>query len=351
MSAALRMSPANDPRSEIIHVLNNKTGDFIESRAPDFLVGMQGRKFRIALPLDPLRRSVSAFRAPRRLLRTDKANALFVEDAKAVVILYLGNMYRWSPEMASPVRTGTLRQSRNALHQGVAILNETDIFFGEYCANPGRTSVPVWGSRDAGRSWNVVHEFPAGSIMHIHGVYADPFSDALWIPTGDFKNECYLYRADRDFKNVERFGDGTQVWRTVALLFERERISWVMDTQLERSRLVHMDRATGALEQGREFPGPGWYVKTLEDGVSLLQTTCEPGAGVATTYAHLYASRDNDTWSEIARFEKDGLPMPYFKFGALGFADGPQSSQRFALFGEALRGFDGRASICSLEWN
>jgi hypothetical protein len=41
--------------------------------------------------------------------------------------------------------------------------------------------------------------------------------------------------------------------------------------------------------------------------------------------------------------------MRYFKFGVLAFADGPQSSKEFVLFGEALKGLDGRSLIVGLE--
>ena len=348
--AALVMEAANRPGSEIIHVLDNDSGNYIESRAPDFYIRMDGKDYHLRLPLDVPRRLTAHWRMARRLLRTDKANAVFVDHGRAVVLLYMGAIYRWAPGQHEAVQVGTLRQCRNVLHQAVAVVDGADIYFGEYGSNGGRAAVPVWASRDGGRSWNVVYEFPAGTIKHIHGVYADPFTDDLWVATGDFENECFLLRADRGFERVERFGDGTQAWRTVALLFERERISWVMDSQLERSYLHHMDRATGALTRGQGFPGPVWYAKTLDDGVSLVQTTCEEGPGVQTNAAHLFASRDNDTWIEVARFEKDALPMHYFKSGIIGFADGRQTSRRFAMFGEALRGLEGRAAICSLQW-
>jgi len=348
---ALKMGPSNVPGSEIIHFFDSRDGNFIESRGPHFKIHLQGRTHRIRLPLNAALRCVSPFRFSRRFLRIDKANAVMVDGGNAVIFLYMGGIYRWSPEMPAPQRTGTLRQCRNVLHQSIAVVGGTEIFFGEYGANSKRQPVPVWASRDAGRSWNVVHEFPAGTIKHVHGVYHDPYTDDLWIPTGDFDNECFLYRADRNFKTVQRFGDGTQTWRTVGLIFQRERISWVMDSQLERSYLCHMDRATGALTRGAAFPGPVWYVKSLDDGVTLVQTTREIGDGVSTNFAHLFASRDIENWVEVTKFEKDSLPMRFFKFGVLGFADGPQTSARFAMFGEALRGFDGHASICSLQWN
>jgi hypothetical protein len=347
---SLVMRPARMPNSEIVHFIDSATGDFIESRGHVFHVGMAGKIHRITLPLSVDRRILAINRLGRRALRLDKANAVFVENRSAVVFAYQGVFYRWTSDSNELVRTGTLKQCRNVLHQGVAVVDENRIFIGEYGHNAAREAVPIWCSPDAGRSWSIVHEFPARTIKHVHGVYPDPFSSDLWIPTGDFEGECFLYRTDPNFSRMEKFGDGSQTWRTVSLLFEPDRICWIMDSQLETSHLFELDRRTGVLRRGRSFPGPVWYVKQLQDNFSVAQTTVEIGPGVRSDSAHLFVSRDNETWIEVAKFKKDLWPMRYFKFGVLAFADGPQTSQNFALFGEALQGFDGQARICSLQW-
>jgi hypothetical protein len=60
-------------------------------------------------------------------------------------------------------------------------------------------------------------------------------------------------------------------------------------------------------------------------------------------------SSDNRHWAEVAAFHKDAMPMRYFKFGVIAFADGAQCSDRFAMFGEALKGFDGVSLIAAVE--
>ena len=347
----LSMRPSRLEGAEIVHFFDSETGDFIESRGRSFRIGTRGKTCDISLPLAPDKRLLACSRLARRALRLDKANAVFVENRTAVVFAYQGGLYRWSIDSQAVVRTGSLKQCRNVLHQGIAVLDENRLLLGEYGHNAARDAVPIWSSADAGRSWSVAHVFPAGSIKHVHGVYRDPFSDDVWIPTGDFEGECFLYRTDVNFTQVEKYGDGTQTWRTVALLFAPDRISWIMDSQLQTSHLLHLDRQSGKLTKGRSFPGPIWYVKQLQDRVALAQSTCELGPGVHSDSAHLFASRDHETWVEVARFKKDRWPMRYFKFGVLGFADGPQTSQNFAMFGEALRGFDGEARLCALQWD
>jgi hypothetical protein len=122
-----------------------------------------------------------------------------------------------------------------------------------------------------------------------------------------------------------------------------------MDSERENSHLVRLDRKTRRIEVGRLFPGPVWYTKRMTDGVYLAATTCEKGAGVHDEFAHLFASRDLQDWQEVGRFAWDGLPKGYFKFGIIGMAEGEQSTQRFYLFGEALKGLDGRSFECRIE--
>ena len=54
-------------------------------------------------------------------------------------------------------------------------------------------------------------------------------------------------------------------------------------------------------------------------------------------------------WEEVYRFKKDFLPMPFFKFGVIAFADGKQSKDDFVLFGEALSFLDGVAIKASIK--
>lgn len=332
---------ARSCRTDCVHHYDSATGDCITSVGNRFTALIDGETYRWSIPVRMVRRPLLASRLARRALRLDKSNVCINHRRDGLVILYLGGIWFYDLKSRQLQRVATLRQCRNVLHCGIAV-TENGIFFGEYGANPHREPVPVWGSHDDGRSWRIVWQTPPGR-KHIHGVYADPFGDQLWIPTGDFEGECYLISADSAFADVVTHGDGTQAWRPVSLFFDRDRIAWVMDTQLETSFLQIFDRKTGTLTQHAAFPGPCWYSKQLTDGWSVLQTTVEVGPGVLSDHVHLYASCNLVDWVEFARFRKDRWPMRYFKFGVVAFADGPQTSDDFVMFGEAVEKMDGKA--------
>jgi hypothetical protein len=333
---------------EIAHHYDASTGDKITSTGNCLHVVHGPKTHHITLPVRAWQRLPLFFRLTRRALRLDKANVLFNFNRDGVVAVYASDIYFYDLDSGQLSRTGRLRQCRNVLHCGIAV-SSRGIFLGEYGANPDRGSVPVWRSHDDGRTWSIAYEFPPRSIRHLHGVYNDPYSSSLWITTGDFQGECYLFEVpDHDFSRIVRHGDGSQKWRPVGIFFESDRLIWAMDSQLETSHLQVFDRATGALTQGRAFPGPVWYSKRFRDGSAVLQTTVEVGEGVKSRYSHLFFSRDLIDWVEVARFPKDILPVKYFKSGVIGFAEGAQSPENFPIFGEALRGLDGRIKYVSI---
>lgn len=334
--------------AESVYYYDSETSDTVTSIGNRFSARLDGREYRFSIPVPSRFMPFLPFRLCRRALRLDMANVVVNHDRSGLVILYQGLLFFFDLADQSIRQVGRMRHCRNVLYNGIAV-TEKGIYFGEYGANTDRAAVPVWCSRDGGRSWNVVHEFAQGSIKHVHGVYVDPFSELLWIPTGDFDGECFLHCVDEDFGMLETFGNGTQQWRPVSLLFEQDKILWGMDSQLETSYLQEFDRATGTLTRHNEFPGPVWYSKQFADGNALLQTVVEVGPGVKSDHAHLYASRDNRAWDEVVRYEKDRWPMRFFKFGVLSFADGPQTSDDFVLFGEGLVDMDGKAVIASVE--
>jgi hypothetical protein len=334
--------------AESVYYYDSATSDIVTSIGNQFRAHLGGSDHHFSIPTLGKYRPFLPFRLCRRALRLDMANVVLNNDRSGLVILYQGALFFYDIAARSIRQVGRMRHCRNVLYNGIAVTAK-GIYFGEYGANPDRAAVPIWCSRDGGRTWKVVHEFPSGSIKHVHGVYVDPYSDLLWISTGDFEDECFLHCVDEDFMNRQAYGDGTQQWRPVSLLFERDKILWGMDSQLETSYLQEFDRATGAIIRRRDFPGPVWYSKQFSDGSALLQSVVEIGPGVRGNHAHLFMSADNREWIDVVRYRKDRWPMRFFKFGVLSFADGPQTMDDFVLFGEGLVGMDGVAVIAAID--
>jgi len=330
---------------EIVHYASDDL--VISSRYNKIFIHMNREEEVIQLPGDGWRGLSGRFRLTRRASRLDKCNVFLVKEG--LVIIRQGLVYHYDLKDKVLKLTLKLKNCRNILHQALCQTDEGDLFFGEYGNNPGREIVLVYRSQDSGLSWQKIYSFPAGRIKHVHGCYWDPFEKKVWIFTGDFAGECYAINADPDFRDVEWIGNGQQVYRLCNAFFEENAIHWIMDSQLEDSYHIKMDRETRLIEKLTLFPGPVWYIKQLKDGFYLAATAQEIGPGVHDRLSHLMATRDLVHWEDIHQFRHDGLPKRLFKFGVVGFADGDQTSQGFYIFGEALRGLDGRSILCQIE--
>ncbi len=332
------------PRTEIVHFADRQR--IVGSYFNQIWMREQETVHTARLPLRWWEPLSGGLRLARRALRQDKCN-IFIQPG-GVTAIRAGVVYHLAPDLRNCQPVLRLRNCRNILHQSFCVTPDGQAYFGEYGANRERTSVPVHHSSDGGKSWNVVFEFPAGSIKHVHGCYYDRFEDSLWVCTGDYAGENRILRTDRHFKNQEWIGDGSQKFRTCNFFFTNTAVHWLMDSQLEQSFAVRLDRRTRAITVGQPLPGPVWYIKELADGYYLAGTAQEIGPGVRDGHAHLLVSRDLERWEDLHLFQHDGWPKRYFKFGVLGFADGVQSSADFPVFFEALAGVDGQSVRCSL---
>ena len=220
--------------------------------------------------------------------------------------------------------------------------------FGEYGSNNDRSPVPLWMTRDDGRSWHI--EKYLNSIRHVHGVYGDPFSSSVWLTTGDKDGECHLI----EFRNGETgkfifHGNGTQLCRPVGLYFSKTFLSWGMDSEISKCQIVTLDRVTGELGRHSFLPGPCWYIKKFLDNSCVFQTSVEVGIGSTSNHSHIFFSQDGVTLYDVAKFKKDFWPKKLFKFGVIGFASGDQTKSDFVIFGEALKGIDGSIYRCRIS--
>lgn len=339
-------------RFEIIETLEDEICHYASA---DKIITSKGNRIRIhkadesvtvSLPFSTKQQLLGTTRLTRRLLRLDKCNV--VPTKNGLVIIHQGLVFHYDFSDRQLRQTLILKNCRNVLHQSITVIDEQTVFFGEYGNISTRNEVPVYKSLDGGKTWSVVFMFPAKKVRHVHGCYFDPFEETIWTLTGDFKGECFALCSDLDFKNIEWIGDGSQDFRACNVFFKPDAVHWVMDSELERSYHIRLDRKTRQITREYAFPGPVWYIKTLQDGYHLAATTQETGPGVIDEYAHLMVSKDLHQWVDLCRFKKDIFPKRYFKAGVIGFADGPQSSDSFYMFGEALKGLDGKITRCRI---
>lgn len=288
-----------------------------------------------------------------RLFRTDKSNVFVINEYTLTLLIIRRGVVYYFTENTGLIVKFKLKNCRNLMHIDLCRLPNGIISFGEYGNNKERLPVPIYSSRDEGQNWEVAYEFPQGEIKHIHNLKYDGYSNTIWCCTGDLLGECKLVVFDLQFNTLKVIGDGSQNYRTCDLIFQKDFVIWLMDSHIETSYVIKLNRNTEIIQILSSLPGPVWYCSRLTNGEYIAATTVEHGYSMKHKKAHLITSSDTENWTSVKTFSKDNYyPLDFFKYGAIGFPIGEQKKENFSCFGEALIDFDGEIKtliICKFK--
>jgi hypothetical protein len=329
---------------EIVHWVDEKGTIFSKFNKMD-LENNDGISKSVFLPIKVWQRVLGSSRLVRRMLRLDKS--CVVRTRNGLVAFWQGFVYHIPEDTLVPRLVLRLEGCRNPLHRSVAVIDGEELFFGEY-GQPSEMGKSIYRSRDCGLTWDKVYTIPCTKIRHIHSCKWDPFEQKIWVFTGDFEGQSYVLCADKEFKNVEWIGDGSQSFRAVDAFFTKDEVHWIMDSPLTEVRHIILDRRTRTIRKGALFSGPVWYLKQFTDGVVIACTAQEIGPSHKDKLLHMMATRNLSKWTEIATFEHDGFKKGLMKFGVAAFAEGSEESSSFYVHFEAVKGLDGKSVLFSL---
>ena len=165
----------------------------------------------------------------------------------------------------------SLRQSNQLLKDSICITPDKWIYFGEYGANKKNKPVPIYRSKDLGKSWETIFQIQAEYVDMSMDVIGINLKKKIWILTGDFENQNHIIKADKNFKKLKWYGDGSQKWRACNLFFTKDKIHWITDTEFQLNYHYSMCRNSEELKKLEEFPGPVWYIKHLTVQIIWLE--------------------------------------------------------------------------------
>lgn len=191
------------------------------------------------------------------------------------------------------------------------------VYLGEYIfdesANPR-----VLRTDDHGQNWFTHTELEG--VRHIHSVQVDPYSDEIWITTGDRDDESIIGILRED--EVEIVGTGSQRWRAVQPVFLRDTVLWGTDAPYKENNILQLprssiDSADTNIETLHTTTNPfyfgtvigDWVVfstnsSTAKDSTAPVGTTHESRT-VATVWGASSHS-DYQEWKVIGQYETKG---------------------------------------------
>lgn len=285
-------------------------------------------------------RLIGTFRLSRQLLRVGIHHLLPLANGN-ILVTAKRITYIVSPQ-GEVVHTFTGYQGNKPGHQGVCVTPDGTIFFAEYLLNTERDyPVRLYRSIDNGGSFQVIQEWAAGEICHLHFVKWDSYENCLWLGTGDYgvgDKECRLYKSLDNGDTWELIGQGSQDWRAIGICFSQDALFWGTDAGScpDTVHFVRMDRKSMRLEILDDFEGPCHGCASYADGRAFFSTGVEGGENEKDRYAHLKAF-DGERINEVLRIKKDIWPL-IIQYGVMRFPLGTDACNKVVFTTMGLRG-------------
>ncbi len=255
------------------------------------------------------------FRLTQRLLRFMVTNVvslgngdLFVTFDKSVGVIRQGK-YEELKGLIRPCRV---------LRSACALDEKGTVYFGEYLANDERGEMRIYKYTPGSDRLEIIYTFPPNSIKHIHGIYYDEYTKALYCLTGDAERECRIIRTFDEFKTLEIVGEGDESWRAVSVIFGKENIFYGTDAEFRANNIYKLDRKTLNRESLGEVGGTVFYSKQIGEDL-FFTTTAENAPSQKENVAALWHADKNGNCREIIKFKKDFWHPTLFMFGTIHF--------------------------------
>ena len=297
------------------------------------------------------RRSLSVMnRLTARLFR-DGFHALAVLPSGALVAVTPGAVVTLPAGETEFRRTHTIVRGTRPLH--ITAVSNGAIYWGEYFDNAARDEVHIYASTDLGATWNVAYTFPKGAIRHVHNIVHDPWSNCLWVLTGDYGDECRILRATCDFSRVEPVLQGQQQARAVAAIPTEQGLYFSSDTPLESNFIYRLDRQD-RLQQLTSISSSSIYGCRVGTRV-FFSTMVEPSEANRDRHVRVYGSDTSSTASSpdpqaqpLLAWKKDAWPMGLFQYGNAILPDGNNTTPFLAVTTVAVESDDASTSLYSV---
>lgn len=227
------------------------------------------------------------------------------------------------------------------LRQGWCEDNDGNCYLGEYFLNNNReNTVNLFKSNDDGLNWKVIKKFD--DIRHIHCVQYDPFSNSIWLGTGDRSHESSISFSEDGGENWSVIGAGDEIFRTVSFIFTKDHVYWGTDSPTKHNFIYRYHRKNSEIERLSQVDGPIHYsaeVSNLKLFATVVEGESEGKTLQLDNKAHIWCSSDARNFEDLISWEKDSFPY-ILGFGRIIFPLGMNRTKEVYFTTQSLKGAD-----------
>ncbi len=296
------------------------------------------------IPAPAWRRIASRARLAQRLLRFMVTN---------VLVLPNGELFITFDNSVGVIRDGTfvaltgLTRPCRVLRSGCAVNGDGNVYFGEYRLNAERDEVHIYRYSPGDSQVEVAYTFERGSIAHVHGMYCDDITGALYCLTGDDARECQILRSADGCRSFETVGERDETWRAVSVVFGLEYFLYGTDASFRSNHIYRTHRSTLKRSVVGEVDGPVLFSKRLGDAF-IFSTSAEAAPSQEHNVASLWRTTESGSCEKVMSFKKDRWNKTLFKLGAIHFPTFSASADELYFHLVAVKG-DNRTFRMSVE--
>ena len=294
------------------------------------------------LPIIPTDSLMAMLPVISAALRKRVNNAITLASGTLLVATYQA-IYRTADAGRSWERVHIFREGTHIAVNGMCEDLEGRIYYGEYMDNADRSmGVRVYRSDDDGKNFLRVYEIAPGTVRHIHFMQTDPQTGNVWMGTGDNDPECFIVMSEDQGQRFELMGKGSQTWRAVQLIFDKDHIYWGTASGRDKgpgatNTICRMNRDATKVDLLKEVQGPVHSAAITAGGVRILTTGVEDTSKGYDNHARVWASPDGDKWMEIAKFKKSLFPTA-LDYGIVRLLPGQEKTRDLWLSMTGLEG-------------
>lgn len=283
------------------------------------------------------------FKLTRRLMRAEITALYDLADGAMLAIAKKG-LFR--KEKCESVFRKVFSMPRGSKPLNICFAKNGKAYFGEYFQNVEKKEVNVYASEDGCKTWHVIYSFDAGEINHVHGIFFDPYTDCIWITTGDRENECIIAWTNDDFKTLHEFVRGGQEFRNCQLFFFEKSVVYATDSQYVENEIRRIDRKTSEITTLQRVQGS--VIKGGQCGeLAYFSTTVEPSEVNLDKYSHVWVSHGGQVWYDAYKIKKDNWPS-ILQYATIEFPQHYAIDNRLYFSGRAVKKLDGKTTNIKL---
>ena len=220
-----------------------------------------------------------------------------------------------------------LKKPTRILRNACAVDQDGGIFFGEYFPNTNRDEVIIYYLPNNSVNLEVCFVFKKNNVRHVHGIYLDPFTNYIWVVTGDNKNECKIFFTKDKFKNIKIIGQGDESWRAISIIFEKDFIYYGTDAEFSQNYIYKLNKANYKREIMRMVDGPIYYSKKIGKNKVFI-VTAEGSPSQKTNKLDILYFDKNNKFTPIKSYLKDFWPIQFMP-GTIQLSNGNHPTQCF----------------------